>query len=53
MSNIPIVTAATAYDDAATGVTYILVLGQCIYMGDKMPNSLICPNQLQSYGINK
>jgi len=53
MSNIPIVTAATAYDDAATGVTYILVLGQCIYMGDKMPNSLICPNQLQSHGINK
>jgi hypothetical protein len=51
MNDIPIVTAATAYDDAATGVTYILVIGQCIYMGDKMPNSLICPNQLHSHGI--
>ena len=51
MKNIPIVTAATALDDAATGVTYILVIGQCFYMGDKMPNSLICPNQLCSFGI--
>jgi hypothetical protein len=51
MNNIPIVTATTALDDAATGVTYILVVGQCIYMGDKMLNSLICPNQLRSFGI--
>jgi hypothetical protein len=51
ISNIPIVTAATEYDNPATGTTYILVLGQCIYMGGKMPNSLLCPNQLRSHGI--
>jgi hypothetical protein len=30
--DIPIVTAATAYDDPMTGDTYILILGQAIYM---------------------
>lgn len=51
MENVPIVTAATAIDDPKTGVTYILVLGQCIYMGDHMPNTLLCPNQLRANGI--
>jgi hypothetical protein len=32
MKNIPIVTAATAFDDENTGDTYILILGQCIYI---------------------
>jgi hypothetical protein len=51
MQNIPIVTAATAFDDEKTGITYILILGQCIYMGDKMNNTLLCPNQLHANGI--
>jgi len=51
MENIPIVTAATAFDDSQTGITYILILGQSIYLGDHMPNSLICPNQLRANGI--
>jgi hypothetical protein len=46
LTNVPIVTAATAYDDEATGTTYILILGQAIYLGGHMKNSLICPNQL-------
>jgi hypothetical protein len=49
--DIPIVAAATAYDYADTGVTYILILGQAIYMGDTMPNTLLCPNQLRANGI--
>ena len=28
MKNVPIVTAATAYDDPGTGITYILILGK-------------------------
>lgn len=44
--NISIVTAAIAYNDEHTGITYILVFGQTIYMGDTMPNTLLCPNQL-------
>ncbi len=51
LKNIPIVTAATAYDDPATGTTYILILGQAIYMGDKMQHTLICPNQLRARGL--
>jgi hypothetical protein len=33
--NVPIVTAATAYDDPSTGVLYILILGQAILWGIK------------------
>jgi hypothetical protein len=51
INTVPIVIAATAYDDPTTGTTYTLILGQCIYMGDKMPNILICPNWLRANGI--
>jgi hypothetical protein len=50
LHDIPIVTAATAYDDPNTGTMYILILGQSIYMGDRMENSLICPSQLRTNG---
>jgi ribosomal protein L15 len=49
--DIPIVTAATAYDDERDGTTYILILGQAIYMGEDMNNTLICPNQLRKHGV--
>jgi hypothetical protein len=51
LKNVPIVTAATAYDDPVSGTTYILILGQAIYMGDTMQHSLICPNQLCARGL--
>jgi hypothetical protein len=47
----PIVTVATAYDDPADGTTYILILHQAIYMGDKISNTLLCPNQMCFHGI--
>ncbi|MFN9980072.1 MAG: hypothetical protein ACK53Y_09175, partial [bacterium] len=50
MENIPIVTAATAYDDPQTGDTTILVIGQAIFMGDKVKNTLLCPNQMRAFG---
>ena len=50
-NDVPIVTAATAYDDPADGTTYILILNQAIYMGDKISNTLLCPNQMRFYGI--
>jgi hypothetical protein len=52
MENIPIVTAATAIDDPATGETTILVIGQAIYMGDKVQNTLLCPNQMRAFGLH-
>jgi len=51
LTNVPIVTAARAYDDEITGTTYILILGQAIYLGNQMKNSLICPNQLRANGL--
>ena len=50
-NNVPVVTAATAYDDERTGNTYILIIGHAIYMADSMPNTLICPNQLRKHGV--
>ena len=51
IENVPIVTAATAYDDVATGDTFILVFNESLYYGDKLDHSLINPNQIRSYGL--
>jgi hypothetical protein len=48
MENIPIVTAAATLDDPKTGITTILVIGQALYMGDKVKSMLLCPNQLRA-----
>ena len=49
--NVPIVTGATAVTSSSTGMTYILVFNEAIWMGDLLDHSLINPNQLRSYGI--
>jgi len=49
--NVPIVKAGTAYDDEKTGITYILILGQALYLGDDVETSLLCPNQMRSNGV--
>ena len=51
MMNIPIVKAATAYDDPQTGETYILILAQALFLGDKLEHSLICLNQIHTHGV--
>ena len=51
IENVPIVTAATAYDDPITGTTYILVFNEAFYYGEKLDHSLINPNQIRDYGI--
>jgi hypothetical protein len=48
---LPIVQAATAYDNRDTGKTTILILNEAIWMGDQMEHTLINPNQLRAYGI--
>ena len=49
--DVPIVTAATAYDNPRTGDTVILIFGQAIYLGDQIQASLLCPNQLRAHGV--
>ena len=42
---------ATAYDHPYDHETYILVTAQLLYFGDKLENTLLCPNQMWSHGI--
>lgn len=51
IENIPIVSGATAWHDIRTKQTYILVINEALYYGEKLDHSLINPNQVRSYGI--
>jgi hypothetical protein len=51
IKSVPILQAATAYDNRDTGETTILILNKAIWMGDLMEHTLINPNQLRAYGI--
>ena len=50
VSNVPIVTAATAWQSPHSGKVYILVFNECLWMGDSMDTTLVNPNQLRYYG---
>ena len=51
IENVPIVCGATAYDDPKTGRTYILIINEGLYYGDKLDHTLINPNQVRDFGI--
>ncbi|CAJ1955419.1 unnamed protein product [Cylindrotheca closterium] len=48
--HVPIVSGATAYDCPETGSTFILIINEALYYGNKLDHSLFNPNQIQSYG---
>jgi hypothetical protein len=48
--DLPIANVAYAYD-APTGEIFILVVNNSIYMGEKMEDSLLCPNQSEENGV--
>lgn len=52
IENVPIVSGATAWEDPATGETYILVINEALYYGTKLDHSLINPNQIRAFGID-
>ena len=47
---IPIASIGTAWTSEKTGETFVLVFNEALYFGDRLPHSLLCPNQLRSYG---
>ena len=49
--NIPIVTAATAWQSRSTGQVYIIVPEEALWMGDSMQTTLINPNQSRHFGV--
>ena len=51
MTNVPIVTGGTAWDDPLTGTTYILVFHEGLFYGPKLDHSLINPNQVRMHGL--
>ena len=52
IKDVPIVKGATAVQDQATGETYILIINEGLWYGDKLDHSLINPNQLRHFGID-
>ena len=51
ITNVPIVTGATAWTDMSTNETYILVFHESLYYGSKLSHSLINTNQLRHFGV--
>jgi hypothetical protein len=51
INKVPIVQAATAFDDPESGETYVLIFNECLYLGDALENTLMNPNQVRSNGI--
>jgi len=50
-SNVPIGTIATAWVNPENGEVIVLVMNEALYFGDRLDHTLICPNQLRSFGI--
>jgi hypothetical protein len=52
LRDVPIASVATAWDSPIDGSTTLLVINEALYFGDRMPHTLLCPNQLQFNGVN-
>lgn len=50
--NVPIISGATAWTSHESGQTYILVVNEGLWFGDKLQNTLLNPNQLRYSGVN-
>lgn len=51
--DVPIVTGAKVVTSDHTGLTYILVFNEAIWMGDiLLDHSLINPNQMRAFGVS-
>jgi hypothetical protein len=50
IEEVPIVQAATAYDDPETGITYILIINQALWV-PHLSTTLLNPNQMRANGI--
>ena len=50
IKDVPIVRAATTWQDKQTGETIVLIFNQILWYGNRLPISLINPNQLRHNG---
>ena len=51
VTNVPIVSGATAWKDPYSLDTYILIFHESLYYGNKLDHSLINPNQVRHAGV--
>ena len=49
--DFPMGTVGTVWTEPNTGVSYLLVIHQAIFLGDELKHSLINPNQLRANGL--
>ena len=52
VQNVPVVTGATVWTNAADGTAYLLIFRESLWMGDKLDHTLVNPNQLRAYGVS-
>ena len=50
--DVPIASAATAFDNPETGETVMLMVNEGLWFGDTMSHSLLNPNQCRLHGID-
>ena len=50
MKNIPVATVATLWINPSDGQSYILIIHQALYFGDRLNSTLLNPNQMRAYG---
>jgi hypothetical protein len=51
VDNVHIVSGAMAWDDPVRGETFVLVMNESLWLGDRMSVTLLNPNQCRLYGV--
>jgi hypothetical protein len=51
VTDIPIATVVTVWEDPPNGELWMLIINEALYFGDKLTDSILCPNQLRAAGI--
>ena len=51
VTDVPIATVATVWEDPRNGELWLLVIHEALFFGSKLTDSLLCPNQLRAAGI--
>ena len=49
LNDIPVTSLLTAWTDLTMGMTYVVMLNEALYLGDRMQNVLLCPNQIRAW----
>jgi hypothetical protein len=50
-SDVPIGTVATAWVDPEMSEVIVIVMNEALFFGVRLDHTLICPNQLRSFGF--